>query len=104
MGQQNTLTHWLVAYDICSKKRLSRIFKFMKKEGIPIQYSLFFVHASPQKMDALINLLAQLIDKNKDDIRAYRVPQAPWQATLGQPILPADIWNDPLQSFLPGFD
>ena len=103
MGQ-NTPAHWLVAYDIGDKKRLSRIFKVMKKEGIPIQYSLFFVRASPQKMDALMTLLGQLIDKNQDDIRAYRVPQSPWQATLGQPILPADAWLDPHQTFLPGFD
>ena len=102
MGQ-HAIANWLVAYDICDKKRLSRVFKVMKKEGIPIQYSLFSVQASSARMDALLTLLSQVIDKNKDDIRAYRVPSAPWQVSLGKTILPMDVWKDPMQPFLPGF-
>lgn len=100
---QHEPASWLVAYDICHPKRLNRVFKVLKKEGIPIQYSLFFVRASPTRMDALLTLLAQLIDRKADDVRAYRVPTTPWQASLGQSILPADVWQDPLQPFLPGF-
>lgn len=96
--------NWLVAYDIGHPKRLARVFRAMKKEGVPIQYSVFHVRASPTRMEALLTLLAQLIDPKKDDIRAYRVPSVPWQANLGQPILPADVWQDPVQPFLPGFD
>lgn len=103
MGQ-NTPSTWLVAYDISHPKRLARVFKALKREGIPIQYSVFFVHASAPRMDMLMTMLAQLIDKAKDDIRAYRIPATPWQATLGKPILPDDVWQDPLQPFLPGFD
>jgi CRISPR-associated protein Cas2 len=103
MGQ-HTVANWLVAYDVCDRKRLARVFRVMKKEGIPIQYSLFSVRASPQRMDALLCLLRQLIDTRKDDVRAYRVPSSPWQATLGMPILPVNVWQDPLQPFLPGFD
>lgn len=100
---QNQPSHWLVAYDIGHPKRWARVFKVMKKEGIPIQYSLFYVRASFIRMQALHALLAQLIDPRADDIRAYRLPDNIWQITLGKPILPDQLWLDPSQPFLPGF-
>ncbi|MDD4927578.1 MAG: CRISPR-associated endonuclease Cas2 [Methylotenera sp.] len=94
---------WLVSYDICDRKRLTRVFKVLKREGIPFQYSVFVVHASPAHMDALMTLLAQLIDAKVDDVRAYRVPGEPFMLSIGQPILPANAWLDPSPPFLSGF-
>ena len=37
---QHTPASWLVTYDISDKKRLTRIHKALKKEGIPVQYSV----------------------------------------------------------------
>lgn len=96
-------SHWIVAYDIGHPKRGARVFKVLKKEGIPIQYSLFYVRASFIRMQALHALMAQLIDPKADDVRAYRLPNNIWQITLGQPILPGQLWQDPAQPFLPGF-
>jgi hypothetical protein len=33
-----------------------------------------------------------LIDKREDDVRAYRLPVNGWRATLGNAMLPEDIW------------
>ena len=36
-------SRWLVCYDISDKKRLGRVFRFLKKKGVPVQYSVFLV-------------------------------------------------------------
>lgn len=86
---------WLVAYDIADKRRLGRVFRLLKKHGVPVQYSVFLVPASAQQMDSLIGQLAPLIDPRNDDVRAYRLPENGWSVTLGNAILPDGIWTDP---------
>lgn len=99
MGQ-HTPQSWLVTYDISNPKRLSRVFRALKKEGIPIQYSVFHVHTSQAKMGSIMARLGRLIDHQEDDVRAYRVPANPEQTTLGQAIIPTDVWQDDRQPFL----
>lgn len=91
MSQTQTVP-WLVTYDIADPRRLARVFKRLKKEGIPVQYSVFAVDASAQKMGVLMAVLATLIDGKADDVRAYRLPDDGWRATLGEAILPEDLW------------
>lgn len=89
---------WLVTYDIADPRRLARVFKRLKKEGVPLQYSVFSVEASNAQMGALVAHLATLIDKRADDVRAYRLPTNGWRATLGAAMLPEDLWLDGKQS------
>lgn len=91
MSQQQTAS-WLVTYDMANRRRLARVFKILKREGIPVQYSIFSVVASNAKMGSLIAHLATLIDAREDDVRAYRLPENGWRATLGDPMLPEDVW------------
>ena len=85
---------WLVSYDIVEPRNLARVFKLLKKNGVPVQYSVFFVHASAAQMGSLMVQIAKLIDARADDVRAYRLPENAWQVTLGSAILPEDIWID----------
>ena len=82
---------WLVTYDIADPKRLARLFKFLKKQGVPVQYSVFLVEASAAKMGNLIVQITKIIDDDTDDVRAYRLPENLWQVTLGTSILPEGI-------------
>lgn len=88
-------THWLLSYDIACPRRLARVFAALKKEGIPLQYSVFLLRCSQAQMGALIARLSGLIDPRQDDVRAYHIPARTWHASLGQAILPADVWQDP---------
>ena len=81
---------WLVCYDIRDPKRLGRVFRFLKKHGVPVQYSVFLVDASAVKMRRLLLDLAQLIDPRADDIRAYGLPARPQYDTIGQSMLPSN--------------
>ena len=48
---------YLIAYDIANPKRLSRVHKTLKKQGLPVQYSVFTV---VMKRKALLRLLESL--------------------------------------------
>lgn len=88
---QHGSAQWLVTYDIADPKRLGRLFRYLKKQGVPVQYSVFLVDASAAKMASLVMAMAQLIDAQEDDVRAYRLPAKRWQVTLGASILPEGI-------------
>jgi CRISPR-associated protein Cas2 len=91
---QQALARWLVTYDIVEPRNLARVFKLLKKKGVPVQYSVFFVPASAVQMGALVVQLAKLIDLKTDDVRAYRLPEQAWKVTLGATIIPVDLWID----------
>jgi CRISPR-associated protein Cas2 len=89
---QHQKTAWLVLYDISHPRRLARVFKVLKKEGVPVQYSVFAVDASAVEMAGLMVRIAALIDEKEDDVRAYRLPVNRWCRILGNEILPAGTW------------
>ena len=89
---QHAPARWLVTYDISDRRKLARVHRLLKKEGVPIQYSVFFVHASAAKMARLMVELGKLIDPKADDVRAYRLPEATWKVTLGASVIPDDVW------------
>lgn len=92
----NRPAQWLVTYDIADPKRLARVFRHLKKHGVPIQYSVFWVDATATQMLRLMTELTRLIHPTADDVRGYRLPENTWKVTLGQSMLPTDI--------LPGLD
>ena len=81
-------SRWLVCYDISDKKRLGRVFRFLKKKGVPVQYSVFLVEASAANMRRMLLDIAQLIDLRADDVRAYGLPATPQYDTIGKSMLP----------------
>lgn len=92
---QNACVRWLVAYDISDKRNWAQVFKLLKKEGIPIQYSVFLVTTSATKMGNITAQLSKMIDVKTDDIRIYRIPENAWTVTLGSAMIPEDILIDP---------
>ena len=62
---------WLLAYDIADPRRLQKLGRHMRKEGLPLQFSLYLVRGNKAKIDQLMNQLAAMIDVRADDIRAY---------------------------------
>lgn len=89
---QNQTAQWLVTYDIADPRRLAKVFKHLKKVGVPLQYSVFSVEASSAGMATLMAQLTRLIHAKEDDVRAYRLPKNGWRATLGQDIVPDGLW------------
>jgi CRISPR-associated protein Cas2 len=92
---QHTPARWLVTYDIVEPRNLARVFKLLKKNGFPVQYSVFLVQGSAAQIGNLMVQIAKLIDAKADDVRAYRLPENGWTASLGAGILPEDSWIHP---------
>jgi len=64
----------------------------MKRNGMPVQYSVFLVHATQARMRRLLVELGVTIDRRCDDVRAYHLPQSDLQYdTVGASILPLDV-------------
>lgn len=66
---------WLVCYDIREPRRLRRVHRQLRKQGATVQYSAFSVYASDNEMTGVLEGLQQLIDPQRDDLRAYHLPE-----------------------------
>ncbi len=82
---------YLVAYDIADPKRLVRVHSVLKKQGLPLQYSVFTVVIKRKALLRLLSTLAALIHLGQDDIRCYRLPSSTEMHTLGKQIFPEDV-------------
>jgi CRISPR-associated protein Cas2 len=67
----STTQRWLLAHDIADPKRLQKVWRLMRKEGMPLQYSVYLLHGNRQRVQALLDQLSTLIDHRADDLRVY---------------------------------
>jgi CRISPR-associated protein Cas2 len=84
----NTAVDWIVCYDMADRKRLARVFKLLKANGLPLQRSVFLVHVSSAGMAQLQAQLNSLINPQQDDVRVYRLPQGGYRVVLGNSLIP----------------
>lgn len=82
---------YLVAYDIADPRRLGRVHRLLKKEGLPVQYSVFTVVMKRPRLLRLLARIEQLIEPREDDIRCYRLPSVTESMTLGRQFFPEDV-------------
>ena len=71
---------YMFCYDIADPKRLGKVHRLMKKSGIAVQKSIFFIQGTELQMKALLEDLGKFIKPKYDDIRAYPVesPDKVW--------------------------
>jgi len=80
---------WLITYDITEPKRLTRLHRFLRKHGVPVQYSVFHFEGSPAQMGRLMAQIETRIDPRTDDVRAYQLPEHLSIDILGRGVLPS---------------
>ena len=87
---QRALPH-IITYDIADKKRLGRVFRYLKGEAVHLQYSIFLTPLTPRQKTNMIAKLDGMINKQEDDVRLYPLPKKPqWQA-WGQTLWPETL-------------
>ncbi|MGB4269623.1 MAG: CRISPR-associated endonuclease Cas2 [Spirochaetota bacterium] len=64
---------YLICYDICNPKRLTRVAKQLERMGIRVQYSFFNVELDDEMLDKLLQILMNLIDTKEDKIYVYPI-------------------------------
>lgn len=62
---------WLLAHDIRDPKRLQRVWRFLRQEGVRLQYSVYLLAGTRQHVENIIDQLRELIDEDADDVRIY---------------------------------
>lgn len=87
----NAKAHWVACYDIAERKRLARLFKLLKSEGIPLQYSVFLLHASEHELALLEERIRNIIHPKEDDVRIYKVPSRNDIWMIGKPLVPDGV-------------
>lgn len=77
---------YLLAYDVRDPKRLSRLHYALKKKALPMQESVFLVHADAAKLKAILAIVKDRTHTREDDVRIYplRHPNDMWMAGCQQ--------------------
>lgn len=83
--------NWLVAYDIANPRRLARVHRYLKRHAIPVQYSVFVLHADQIMLEGVLDAIAKRIAPNEDDVRAYHLPRRCEVVFLGKQCLPDGV-------------
>lgn len=79
-----TPSRWIIAYDITHPKRLSRIWRILRRQAMPLQHSIYLFAGNQNQLQRLLDTIEPLIDQHSDDIRAYPLGANTRIWTLGQ--------------------
>ena len=96
-------TPWIVCYDIADPRRLVRVHRKLKRHGIPVQYSVFFLQSTRKALTALLaTAVVPLIDSRADDLRAYPLLSGSAPTVFGRGSIPDGVsflsrWDELLQ-------
>lgn len=64
---------YLIAYDIANPRRLSKVYRFLKNEGLAVQKSLFFIQGTECYINEILDHIASIMLLCEDDLRAYPI-------------------------------
>lgn len=87
---------FLIAYDITDPRRLQRMHRYLTREALPIEYSVFYASDDPRHMLSVLRSAAELIDPRSDDLRCYPLPSRGLRIRLGKATLPAGVYYSAL--------
>jgi CRISPR-associated protein Cas2 len=81
----------LVCYDIADPKRLLRVHRYLRRAGVPMQYSVFTLRLTQKQQSGLLRGLKGIIDEGEDDVRIYPLPDNGERSSLGRQLFPEDV-------------
>lgn len=88
------MTDTVICYDISDPKRLGRVFRYLKRRAMPLQYSVFLFTGDDRQLERCLAGAVRYIDEKLDDLRAYPLPARGFKARLGKAALPEGIqWS-----------
>ena len=66
---------WLLAHDIADPKRLQKVWRYLRQEGVRLQYSVYLISGNRQHVDKVLSRLRALINEKADDVRVYAMTE-----------------------------
>jgi CRISPR-associated protein Cas2 len=83
---------YIVAYDIRDDRRLRRVYSYLMRLAVHVQYSVFVAHLTRGGLERVTSALRGIIDEREDDVRIYPLPEHPEWTQLGEPTLPEAVY------------
>lgn len=83
-------TLYLICYDIRHPRRLGRVARYLEKNAIRIQYSVFSAHLDARRLRLMLEELDSLIEPKEDDIRVYPLPRQGEVTLIGKQLFDTD--------------
>jgi len=74
---------YMIVYDIADPKRLSKVHRMMKNNGLPVQKSVFFYYGNEKSTNILLDKINAAMDPDEDDLRAYPIIAPDYVWTTG---------------------
>jgi CRISPR-associated protein Cas2 len=62
---------WLLAHDIRDPRRLQRVWRYLRQEGLRLQFSVYILAGTRHQIETVLEHLRTLIDEQADDVRVY---------------------------------
>ena len=87
----NQPLRYLIAYDIRQPKRLIRVHRYLRRQGLPVQYSVFTVQLTQRKLTRVMEGLQAIIYSRVDDVRIYPLPTRLDASLLGRQLFPDGV-------------
>lgn len=88
---------YLICYDVADPRRLQRVHYYLKHHALAVQYSVFLARVSERRLDSILAGVAERIDPQEDDVRAYPLPADCQPVSLGRQYFPSGlVLLDPL--------
>ena len=81
--------HWLLAYDVSSDRRRTKLHRFLCEFAMPLQYSVFIAQLDRRGVDTVVRGVAERVHAREDDFRMYPLVATP--TTLGTSRMPRGI-------------
>lgn len=78
----------LLTYDVRDHKRLGKLHRYLKKQGLPLQKSVFLLHCTSSELASLLQVVRDIIHLRQDDLRLFPVQSL------------ADCWASGQQHFI----
>lgn len=84
--------HFIIAYDVTSKRRLQKLHRALTEYALPIQKSIFLLSGSEALMAKCRSTAEKIIDPAEDDLRFYALPEQGVKVALGRAALPEGLY------------
>ena len=87
---------YIVTYDIADQRRLTAVHRALKNKGLALQRSVFLLESTHTRITAILNTVADLLNRHQDELRAYPVqhPSEIWSNTPLPFASPLIVWAD----------
>lgn len=73
--QHSHAKRWILAHDITDPARLGKVWRFLRKEGVRLQYSVYVLSGDRDKIQKIIDGLQNIIHPQRDDVRIYPITE-----------------------------